>query len=301
MEDQSFSKKDTHPLFHPLLPIGKTNSGFGIENRSSTSTMRLLPAATALLSALLLPLSAAYNKTACNNSPSLCNATYSDILHLGAHNVAFVRTAANGWSEGGNQYFNATVALSAGVRLLQSQLHVRQRLGKAVPHDVRHPRRGVAERLVERDQYLAVNAAERGGDDPAGKRRQDLGRRPLAGSLQLRGWIRWHTYPDGTGWPTLQAMIDKKKQVVAFLSNAADTSKVPYLLPEWNYIFETDFEVSDPANYTCYATRPSAVAGKDKLSTAVASGRMGFMNRFLYDQISTTLKLYVPNSTYAAA
>lgn len=61
--------------------------------------------------------------TACNNSPSLCNRAYNEITHLGAHNSYALRDDSTGDSLSGNQYLNATVALDAGLRLLQLQTH----------------------------------------------------------------------------------------------------------------------------------------------------------------------------------
>lgn len=60
----------------------------------------------------------------CNNSPSLCDCTYDSITHLGAHDSSFVRDASTGWTTFGNQYYNSTVQLDAGVRLLQAQVHM---------------------------------------------------------------------------------------------------------------------------------------------------------------------------------
>lgn len=66
---------------------------------------------------------APYDPKACNNSPDLCSKRWSEILHLGAHDSPFVRDQSNGFSLSGNQYFNVTTQLDAGVRLLQGQVH----------------------------------------------------------------------------------------------------------------------------------------------------------------------------------
>lgn len=46
------------------------------------------------------------------------------LAFIGAHDAAFVRDATTDYTVSGNQYFNATVALSAGVRLLTAQVHL---------------------------------------------------------------------------------------------------------------------------------------------------------------------------------
>jgi hypothetical protein len=42
--------------------------------------------------------------TACNNSPDLCNKSYGEITHLGAHDSPFVRDASTSNSVAGDQY-----------------------------------------------------------------------------------------------------------------------------------------------------------------------------------------------------
>lgn len=79
--------------------------------------------------------------TACNNSPSLCSKSYGEITHLGAHDSPFLRDASTDYSVSGNQFvfiyyyygevtdanasrfYNTTVQLSAGVRLVTAQVH----------------------------------------------------------------------------------------------------------------------------------------------------------------------------------
>lgn len=60
--------------------------------------------------------------TACNNSPALCPRQYDNVTYLGAHDSAFVRDASTGFSTSGNQFYNTTRQLSAGVRLLTAQV-----------------------------------------------------------------------------------------------------------------------------------------------------------------------------------
>lgn len=42
--------------------------------------------------------------TACNNSPDLCDKSYGEITHLGAHDSPFVRDASTSNSVAGDQY-----------------------------------------------------------------------------------------------------------------------------------------------------------------------------------------------------
>lgn len=106
-----------------------------------------------------------------------------------------------------------------------------------------------------------------------------------------------------TTWPTLQTLIDSKKRIIIFLSNAANQTAVPYLLDEFKYLFETPFEVTDPDAFTCNAHRPASVGGKDKLKQAVDT-KIPLMNRFMYAPIIKRVKIdgvemFKPNDTYA--
>jgi hypothetical protein len=61
--------------------------------------------------------------TACNNSPDLCSKSYGEITHLGAHDSPFVRDASTSNSLAGDQFYDTTTQLSAGVRLVTAQVH----------------------------------------------------------------------------------------------------------------------------------------------------------------------------------
>ena len=84
-------------------------------------------------------------------------------------------------------------------------------------------------------------------------------------------------------WPTLREMIDSGKRLVLYLSGGTDQAAIPWMLDEFSFIFETPFENFDPAQYTCNGDRPGFLRGPEKLQEAAAS-RIGFQNRFLYDQ-----------------
>ena len=56
-------------------------------------------------------------------------------------------------------------------------------------------------------------------------------------------------------WPTLGDLLDSGKRVVVFLDAGADTDRsVPYILPEFDMIWETPFSVTD-ASFPCSVNR----------------------------------------------
>ena len=238
---------------------------------------------------------AGYDNTACNNSPALCSVPYNRVLHLGAHNSAFVRTVANNFNVAGNQYFNATTQLSAGVRLLQSQMHIDGGIVKLchttcflfdggalltwlsdIAGWMRSNPSEVVTVLLVNDDKIAP-ATLKALFEQAGL--GDLGFVPTAPGV----------------WPTLGEMVKNGTRLVTFLSTGADIKVAPRLLPEFDYLFETPFETFSPSTFSCQADRPSGVAGAEA-TTAL----MPLMNRFFYDVMSQQLKMYKSNSTYSA-
>lgn len=104
-----------------------TSTTIGTAETTITSTgtrSRLATSSTSSTSTTAQAASSLQPGTACNNSPLLCNETYNGIAHLGAHDSPFLRDRGTGYSIAGNQYFNTTVSLSGGIRLLQAQVQL---------------------------------------------------------------------------------------------------------------------------------------------------------------------------------
>ncbi|KAG0212354.1 hypothetical protein BGX28_006498 [Mortierella sp. GBA30] len=58
-----------------------------------------------------------------------------------------------------------------------------------------------------------------------------------------------------TPWPTLAQMISSKKRLVNFIDNGADAS-VPWLMAEYDFVFETPWSIMKDAPYPCTVDRP---------------------------------------------
>lgn len=76
--------------------------------------MRAFTFLSLLPAVLANPLNA--RSTACNNSPDLCDKSYGEITHLGAHDSPFVSDASTGNSKFGDQYACPFLSLSLGQR-----------------------------------------------------------------------------------------------------------------------------------------------------------------------------------------
>ncbi len=59
-------------------------------------------------------------------------------------------------------------------------------------------------------------------------------------------------------WPTLQSMIASNHRLVTFVASITYSTSYPYLLPEFQYVFETPFLVTGPSGFNCSLDRPAA-------------------------------------------
>ncbi|KAK6851788.1 hypothetical protein PG995_011913 [Apiospora arundinis] len=180
--------------------------------------------------------------TACNNSPDLCSKSYSQVTHMGAHDAAFLRDASTDNSIAGNQYFNATLALDAGLRLLQAQVHNKNGAIQLCHTTCDLLDAGPLEDwLAKIKAWMDANPNEVvtlllvNGDN------QDAA--SFGGAFTKAGLDKYGYVPTGSsGWPTLQSMISSNKRLVTFVASIEASAAHPYLLPEFAHVFETAYE-----------------------------------------------------------
>ncbi|KAI2778965.1 PLC-like phosphodiesterase [Daldinia loculata] len=269
---------------YSLPQDGSYDGGYGGSVYSSTSSFAsVTPSSTASASA-------ASSTTACNNSPDLCSRSYSDITHMGAHDSSFLRDASTSNSIAGNQYFNATVALDAGIRLLQAQVHdlngaielchtscslldagtLQTWLASIKSWMDTHPNEVVTLLIVNSD----------------GKSAADFGTVFSGSGIDTYGY----TY-SGTTWPTLQEMISANTRLVTFIASITADSQYPYLLSEFDHVFETPYEVTSLSGFNCTLDRPSS---QSSAGAAIQAGMLPLMNHFAYNLLAASIM--VPNS-----
>ncbi|KAF1988820.1 hypothetical protein K402DRAFT_391513 [Aulographum hederae CBS 113979] len=238
---------------------------------------------------------------ACNNSPSLCNRSYANITHLGAHDSPFISDETTGFSSSGNQYYNTTLQLSAGVRLLSAQLHSKTNSTTKVKEwhlchsscallDAGTLSNWLSEIKTWMDSnpnevvtLVIVNSNNASADDINTEYRtsgiiQYVYEPPLTRSTTDASKV---VAPPMSSWPTLNEMIAEDRRLVTFVANMPsnpDTAP-PYILDEFTYVFENPFEVTAASNFSCLPDRPSSVAGKPQ--EAVDSNRLFLQNHFL--------------------
>ncbi|KAK8022187.1 hypothetical protein PG993_012954 [Apiospora rasikravindrae] len=226
--------------------------------------------------------------TACNNSPDLCSKSYSQVTHLGAHDAAFLRDDSTDNSIAGNQYFNATLALDAGLRLLQAQVHNKNGVIELCHTTCDLLDAGPLEDwLAKIKGWMDANPNEVvtlllvNGDN------QDAA---AFGSVFTGSGIDKYGYvPTGGssgGWPTLQSMISSNKRLVTFVASIEASASAPYLLPEFAHVFETAYEVTSLAGFNCTLDRPQSAG---TAGAALQQGLLPLMNHFSYQALSSSI------------
>ncbi|KAL4804453.1 PLC-like phosphodiesterase [Aspergillus unguis] len=248
----------------------------------------------------LLPLAAATitrRATACNNSPDLCSKSYGDITHLGAHDSPFLRDGSTSDSISGNQYYNTTVQLDAGVRLVTAQVHnedsqwrlchsscslldagrLRTWLSEIKKWLDSNPNEVVTVLLVNSDSATA----------------SDLNSEFEAANITDYAYQPTSTSAPSS-WPTLQELINDGKRLMTFVASLDDNTDAPYLMDEFTYVFENSYDVTSPSNFSCTADRPSSVKGN--AASAISSNMLPLQNHFLYQTV--ILDYQSPNESY---
>ncbi|KAK7917325.1 PI-PLC X domain-containing protein 1 [Apiospora marii] len=218
----------------------------------------------------------------CNGHTELCDRKYSNVTFVGAHDSSFV-----GISPADNQLKSVTDQLSGGIRYLTAQTHKKDNaielchtlclLLDAGPlqnylSDVKawmddNPNEVVTLLLTNQDA-IDVNK--------------------FADAFKTAG-LDTYAYTPGEEltmdeWPTLGTMVSNKQRLVVFMDYHADTSKVPWILDEFKYYFETPFDTTDKNFPQCTLDRP-----KD----ASPDGRMYIVNHYL--DIEVLPGVLVPN------
>jgi hypothetical protein len=232
--------------------------------------------------------------------PSLFTARYSEQTFIGAHDSVALRTEENGWSISGNQYLNISTQLDYGVRLLQAQGHPNPEGVEGIRlchfncalmnggslHEFlttvkgfldANPKGVVTLLFVNVGvplEWWASAYYETGMDvssyiPPYDKRK---------GAMMLEDW------------PTIEEMVSSNRRLITFLSNGADEEQVPYLLNQFDYMFETNFVIDSPNQFSCTPARP-----RPSEPWAIPK-KLSLVNHFLYAKF---LGFRYPNASYA--
>lgn len=234
---------------------------------------------------------------ACNNSPALCDRAYNNVTYLGAHDSSFVRNSSNGYSVAGNQFFTSPVQLDSGVRLLTSQIHKVQDLaGDRTLHLCHtdcalYDAGTVSGWLTTVRQWLDMNPNAVitillvNGDNVNA---HDIDAEFQTAGISHYAYTPTSTTSPPTTWPTLASLIATDKRLIVFIQplSPATNTEARYLLDQFTFTFENNYDVTSATSFSCTANRPTPLA--NKTSTAISSGRLPLLNHFLDDKFGTT-------------
>ncbi|KAL8932301.1 MAG: hypothetical protein Q9211_006396 [Gyalolechia sp. 1 TL-2023] len=226
----------------------------------------------------------------CNGHQALCNRKYSNITHIATHDAPFV-----GVLPMENQNVDIPTQLDAGIRFLQAQAH-RNAFGKlSLCHTsclmkdagLLKDYLKVIKQWLDNHPQEVVTILLTNGDH--------LNATEFDKAFQQSGIVPYAYVPHGDprdwtldSWPTLGELIAANTRLVAFLDYGADQTRIPHLLNEFFYFWETPYDTLDPSFAQCTIDRPK---GLDKYPAAVAQ-RMYIMNHFLGTKV---LNMIVPD------
>ncbi|CAG8662674.1 13480_t:CDS:2 [Funneliformis mosseae] len=209
------------------------------------------------------------SQKACNGYAEFCDKLYSEIAYVMTHN-----SYAAGKQPAANQNFNVSTQLKDGVRGLMldsiypddnpKEMHLCHgncRLfdaGSAVDTLTT-----IAGWLNENPNEVVTIIWENTAKVPTSAFNDVY----TQSGLDKFG----HVQGVGKGWPSLAKMIDSGKRLVNFINPPSDGS-IPWLMSEFDYVFETPFENEDPNGWQCTIDRPK---GKEQ--------PLYVLNHFLYN------------------
>ncbi|KAI8047560.1 PLC-like phosphodiesterase [Gilbertella persicaria] len=102
----------------------------------------------------------------------------------------------------------------------------------------------------------------------------------------LTDYVHTQAYGNLT-WPTLGEMISSGKRVVNFVDEGTDTHQVAWLLPEWDFCFETPYNNKNESSFSCTIDRPTEPNDPTE--------SLYIMNHFLYGTLRLgALEIEIP-------
>jgi len=224
--------------------------------------------------------------TTCNGNAALCNRSYGNITYVGAHDSYAVGTN----NIAANQDRNVTQQLTDGIRLLQVQAHNSSGQIELCHTDCALYDGGTLQNYLSTVKtWLDSNP-----NDVVSLLIVNIDNLPVsqyASVFTAAGVVSLSYSPPSasipaSGWPTLSSMIAAGTRLVTFMDNAADFTTVPYIIDEFTNIWESAFDITDPALFNCQVNR----------SKADTSTSMFLINHFL-DNI--VLGALIPDVTQA--
>lgn len=243
------------------------------------------------ISTLLATLVASsYAQTACNGDASLCSKTYNSLTYLMTHNsYGFQQNAA------ANQHYPITTQLDDGVRGLKLSAVAGNQTGVI---ELCHTSCSLLDSGTAADTLKTIGSwLDSNPNEVVTIMWNNLGNFPVSAfetAYQGGGSVMNYVYTQPVGsltWPTLQSMISSGKRLINFIDTGADQTTAPWLMSEFDYVFETPYDNQNLTAFTCTIDRPSNPTSPDSM--------MYVMNHFLYGVLnigSTAIEVPQPDN-----
>ncbi|KAI9150337.1 PI-PLC X domain-containing protein 1 [Paramyrothecium foliicola] len=218
-----------------------------------------------------------FAQDACNGFAELCDRKYSDITFMASHNAAFV-----GRLPSHNQFQYPEAGMDMGIRYFTTQVHIENGEIRQCHSDCALLNVGsFSEILASLTNWLnnhprEVVTLQIGNGDDAIRIEEFVPHFQKTGADKL-AYVPNHRL-DKDQWPTLRQLIDANKRLIIFMDYYADTSKVPYILPNYDAYVETPFSPTKDNFFNCDIDRPNRGASAD--------------NRMIWANHNLNLKLF---------
>jgi len=194
---------------------------------------------------------------ACNGNAALCSRLYSDVVQVGTHDSAFV-----GYLPTQNQEVSVSGQLNAGIRFLQAQTHLNNGVLTLCHTTCLEENAGpLTDYLTTIKTWMDANDGQvvtllltNGDNEPVSM---------FGDAMSSTGLASYAYTPPSvlamSEWPTLQTLINDGTRLVMFLDYGADTTQVSYINNEFDYFFETAYDVTSFSS--CALDRPPGSSG----------------------------------------
>ncbi|KAK0383865.1 hypothetical protein NLU13_7957 [Sarocladium strictum] len=200
----------------------------------------------------------------CNGFSELCGRRYSNITFAASHNAAFV-----GKLPQHNQYEYPEAGMAMGIRYFTTQVHIEDGEIRQCHSDCALLNVGLfSEIVVSITSWLKDHPREvvtllvTNGDD-------NILIEEFAPIFEAAGAVELAFVPGRrlamANWPTLGDLIKANHRLIVFMDYNADPSKVPYILPQFDYYVETPFSPTKDNFFNCDIDRPEGGSSDNRM------------------------------------
>jgi len=202
----------------------------------------------------------------CNGHAELCDRKYGNTTFLGAHDS--FAASGNFFAFARTQEVDVQTQLMMGVRMLQAQAHMNREdlhfchtscslfdggkvldyLAKVKHFLDRHPNEIITLILANPESVSTALWA------------------PIfeSSGLANMSYVPPQASMTRDTWPTLKEMLDAGQRLVVFMDKGAEDGSVPYILPQFNNMWEDVYDPTDP-EFPCSVDRVSSSVDPSQL------------------------------------